>query len=134
MPKYMTQKEMDNFITNEHEFVAFVQLNEWVHRDMLGIHKIESNGLFPDFHAMCFNSEDKIKVEVEFEAINFKRHNHYSGGCHLILSLIRKCEEPTCSGLPVWSFYKWNAYTGFYEWCLESDQQFNSEEFNQNAM
>ena len=94
------------YFKNELEFMSFIILNEWFQRK-LGIFNIKRNAYSsPDLEATILFSGEKINIEVEYKASNFKEHNHSSTYIDLILSFCRVNSKTTINSIPIWSVYK----------------------------
>lgn len=112
-------------LKNERHFLEFLIRNDWVQKK-IGIKIAHSNGLFPDVKGEIYDGTgDRILVEVEFWAENYKRHGHRFGGCDLILSFFRKPDTRIIRGIPVWSFYTGSTKSRMFTFCLMDDILFD---------
>lgn len=103
-PHFLNKNE--RLFLNEREFIEFLLRNDYIQRK-IGI-KMDgsSNGLFPDIKGEIYDGSGiKIRVEVEYKAINYVIHKHPYRGCDLILSFIRQVGQRFLKGCPIWSFY-----------------------------
>lgn len=122
-PKRIDKWELE--IKDERHFIEFLLRNLWVQK-RIGIKFDKSNGLFPDVKGEIFDgSGDKINVEVEYWAENYKSHGHKFGGCDLILSFFRKPQTRIVRGVPVWSFYVGEETSRNFKFSLLDDINFD---------
>lgn len=111
----------DNLIFNsEYDFESFIIVNDWMQRS-LGIYDVIKNGFCPDITAKIYDCDRNIKIEVEYWAENFARHQHDPFSADLILSYFRKKNTNNSRGVPVWSFYYYDNDTDVFVWTLEND-------------
>lgn len=112
---------------NELEFTAFILLNKNIQR-LLGIEEAYFTNKCPDIKAKIIGTGEIIRIEVEYDAINFRRHKHNSSDADLIVSLCRSEYITNVKGIPVWSFYKYNFKKDIYEFCLLNDIRNNDKD------
>lgn len=100
----ITDRE-DLFIKTEREFHLLINCSKSIQRSLGWSGIINSNVFYPDVQALLSDCGEIIKIELEYEASNFIKHDHSGRNCDLIISFIRKPEDTLIRGLPVWSFY-----------------------------
>ena len=109
------------FMNNEDGFMAFIMLNEWVQRQ-LGLKNLMITNTFPDILANPRGSSSLLRIELEWKAENYKRHNHQY--CDLIISYLRSQRTKTIKNIPVWSWY--DCKNGFENEFILTKDIFNS--------
>jgi len=95
----------DLFIKTERDFHLLIHCSHPIQRSLGWAGIINSNVFYPDMQVLLSDGGEILKVELEYEASNFNKHDHSGRNCDLIISFIRKPEDSIIRGLPVWSFY-----------------------------
>lgn len=82
------------------------QFEKWFKKNyrVFGIKRIIAHNRYPDFYVETFNNE-KIFVELEYNAESFRQHNHYGNQCDLIISFIKSSRHNQIKGVPILSIF-----------------------------
>ena len=95
-----------DYFENELEFMYFIMLNPWF-CEKLGIYDVVRNVGVPDITAKIIGCNEKISIEVEYNAYNFRKHKHVFYYTNLIISFIRFSGTKSIDSVPIWSVYRY---------------------------